>query len=243
IGKFKRFSLNRDEFFSGLIDEVGYFNRALSDAEVQAIAKGPRTISPTSALSTVADPVIIDGYTQPGASPNNNPNGFNGTLQIELNGANAGGASGLRISAGNSTVRGLAVNGFILPSGSTDDTLGNGILLLGAGGNHIEGNFLGTDPTGTVARPNQNAGIFVASPNNTVGGTTPAARNVISGNAPFDGVFVSPANGIGDASRNLIQGNFIGTQADGVSPLGNARDGVIFAHGAHDNIVGGVAAG
>src|SRR5262249_820186 len=121
--------------------------------------------------------------------------------------------------------------------------LGNGILLEGSGGNVIEGNFLGTDPTGTLARPNQNVGIFVASPNNTVGGTTAAARNVISGNAPFHGVFVSPANAMGDASGNVIQGNFIGTQADGVSSLGNARDGVTFAHGAHDNVVGGVAAG
>ena len=66
---------------------------------------------------------------------------------------------------------------------------------------------------------------------------------MISGNAPFDGVYVSPANGIGDASGNVIQGNFIGTQADGVSPLGNARIGVTITHGAHDNVVGGTAAG
>src|SRR5262249_48780050 len=86
IGKFKRFSLSRDEFFPGLIDEVGYFNRALSDSEVQAIATGPRTIRPSDALPTITDPVSIDGYTQPGASRNTDPNGFNGKLLIELSG-------------------------------------------------------------------------------------------------------------------------------------------------------------
>ena len=31
---------------------------------------GPHTISPTSALPTITDPVIIGGFTQPGSSPN-----------------------------------------------------------------------------------------------------------------------------------------------------------------------------
>ena len=31
---------------------------------------GPHTIQPLSALPTVTDMVVIDGYTQPGASPN-----------------------------------------------------------------------------------------------------------------------------------------------------------------------------
>jgi hypothetical protein len=37
IGKFKRLSLARDEFFPGLIDEVQYFGRALTDEEVREI--------------------------------------------------------------------------------------------------------------------------------------------------------------------------------------------------------------
>ena len=34
---------------------------------------GPHTIQPTSALPTITDPVVIDGYTQPGASPTQIP--------------------------------------------------------------------------------------------------------------------------------------------------------------------------
>ncbi|MBA3544460.1 MAG: hypothetical protein H0T83_08485 [Chthoniobacterales bacterium] len=66
-------------------------------------------------------------------------------------------------------------------------------------------------------------------------------RGIISGNAPFDGVYVSAANGVGDASGNTIQGNFIGTTADGISPLGNARIGIVVTHGASGNLVGGAA--
>src|SRR6266436_9118043 len=56
---------------------------------------GVRTISPTSALPTVTDPVIIDGYTQPGASPNTLASGDNAVLKIVLDGTNAGpGANG-----------------------------------------------------------------------------------------------------------------------------------------------------
>ena len=79
--------------------------------------EGPHTIQPTSVLPTITDPVVIDGYTQPGASPNNNPRiqGSNAVLKIELDGTNtplpvAAQINGLAIEAGNSTVRGLVIN-------------------------------------------------------------------------------------------------------------------------------------
>ena len=46
---------------------------------------GVRTIHLTSALPTITDPVVIDGYTQPGSSPNTLPDGDNAVLLIELN--------------------------------------------------------------------------------------------------------------------------------------------------------------
>ena len=66
---------------------------------------GVHTIQPLSALPTITDPVVIDGYTQPGASPNTNPvgSGLNTVLMIELDGGNAGdNVDGLHITAGNS---------------------------------------------------------------------------------------------------------------------------------------------
>src|SRR5262249_10681081 len=135
-----------------------------------------QTISPTSGLPNITDPVIIDGYTQPGASQNTDPAGFNGKLLIELSGANAGGADGLFITAGASTVRGLVINGFQGASAFA----GQGIELFSRGGNHIEGNFIGTDSTGTLDRGNEDdaIGIESGSDNNVIGGAAPSARNV-----------------------------------------------------------------
>ena len=137
---------------------------------------GPHSIQPASALPTITDPVIIDGYTQPGASPNSNGPGLglNTVLKIELDGSNAGAnVTGLTITAGGSTVRGVVINRFN----------GNGILLETNGGNLIEGNFIGVDVTGSGGMGNTLTGVRLnGAPSNTIGGTTPGAGNVISGN-------------------------------------------------------------
>ncbi|HYE95667.1 MAG TPA: hypothetical protein VD962_05625, partial [Rubricoccaceae bacterium] len=114
---------------------------------------GPHTIAPSSALPTITDPIVIDGYTQPGSSPNTNPfgQGLNTVLKVELSGVNAGGANGLVIAAGGSTVRGLVINRF-----------GNqGIHLLQQGGNVIEGCFIGTDVDGTASAAGGNSALVV----------------------------------------------------------------------------------
>ena len=193
---------------------------------------GPHSIAPTSALPTLTDPVVIDGYTQPGAMPNTNALGaINAVVKIELNGTNAGaGADGLRITAGDSTVRGLAINRFVRQSFSG----GRGIALLERGGNKIEGNFVGTNVTGTTALGNGAGGVYAGnnSGSNTIGGTTPAARNLTCGNR--DGIDL-------DAGGNIVQGNLIGTNSSGTADLGNTEDGIEISASAN-NTVGGTTA-
>jgi hypothetical protein len=138
--------------FNGLVDEAGISNRALSDAEIQAIASGSRTISPSSALPAITDPVIIDGYTQPGASANTLANGNNAVLKVGLDGANAGSANGLLIAGDGSTVRGLAIGNFS----------GDGIHLASSD-NVVAGNFIGTDVTGTIDHGNGGDGVAIAN--------------------------------------------------------------------------------
>ena len=157
---------------------------------------GVHTISPTSALPTITDPVTIDGYTQPGSSMNTLSNGDNAVLRIELNGTSVGGGDGLRFNAGSSTVRGLVINRFM-------DLFRAGIELATNGGNFIEGNFIGTDVTGTMNLGNTGEGVAnSSSPNNTIGGTTASARNVLSGNGQFGVRFDSSA-----VTGNQIKGN------------------------------------
>ena len=190
---------------------------------------GPHTISPTSALPTITGPVIINGYSQAGASANTNafPLGSNAVLKIELDGIGAAG-SGLFITAGSSTVKGLVINRFSV----------NGIHLTTNGGNTIEGNFIGTNVAGTAALGNSDDGVQISSADtNTIGGTTAAARNVISGNG-FRGVMITGTA----ATGNVVQGNFIGTDAAGTGDLGNGTRGV-FMDIAPSNTIGGTSAG
>lgn len=249
---------------------------------------GVRTIVLSSALPEISDPVVIDGYTQPGAAPNTLSNGFNATLLVQIEGSSLYGEDwGLFLSGGNSTVRGLilvnlptagialwnggsnVVEGNIIGLDATGSARGNssgvvvwnsagnrlggdtpaarnvisgnmgsGILIDGTGSvsNTVMGNFIGTDLTGTAARPNGEHGIRVQYGSGTViGGTEPSARNVISGNV-YSGVFLAYFSG---SSRVL--GNFIGTDATGALPLANGNHGVLI-ESSSGNSVGGTNA-
>jgi hypothetical protein len=106
---------------------------------------GVHTIQPTSALPAVTKPVTIDGYSQGAATPNSLAVGNNAVLLIEIDGSNAGSISAglLAIGGGNSTVKGLVINGAL--GGSS-----YGLEIEGVG-NTVTGNFIGSDPTGTIA--------------------------------------------------------------------------------------------
>ncbi len=176
---------------------------------------GVRTITPATDLPTITNPVTIDGYTQPGSSPNTNPitQADNAVLRIELGAGNGSGQviNGLIITAGGSTVRGLVINSFHFGG------FGTGIDLGINGGNRIVGNFLGTDATGRTAKPNT-ADILLraGASDTTIGGTAAADRNLISSNS--NAIVGLPS--AGELSRLRIQGNFLGTDVTGTSLLG-----------------------
>ncbi len=130
---------------------------------------------PASSLPTVEEAVVLDGYSQPGASPNTNGPGLgdDAVLRIELDGTSwQSGRIGLTVTAPDNTVQGLAIGHFNV-----------GIDLTGATttGNRMQGDFVGTDASGMLALPNA-FGIALDASNNTIGGTVASARNVISGN-------------------------------------------------------------
>ena len=201
-----------------------------SDAIVFDIpGSGVHTISPASPLPPIADPVVIDGYTQPGASPNTLAVGDNAILLIEVNGANAGiGVTGLTITAGSSTVRGLVINRFG----------GDGIAITGSGAsnNAVLGNFIGTNAAGTAALGNGIPGVGSGGAGVRLGGTSNTiANNVISSNVN-EGVFIT-------VGGNMVLDNFIGTNAAGTAPLGNGLSGITLQQSAANTIGGNVISG
>ncbi len=203
------------------------------------VGSGVQTIAPGSALPTITDGVTIDGYTQPGSSSNTNApeQGTNAVILIELDGTNTGVGSEAAVlffaaGSGGSAVRGLAVNRGHYA----------GIRLSGVAGMAIDGNFIGTDPSGAVSHGNNNFGILGNNgPSNvTIGGTTPASRNLISGNGTSGINFGS--GGLG-GTGHLIQGNLIGTDATGGNALAGAQNGIEIDNSSSANItVGGTTA-
>jgi titin len=194
-------------------------NNGLDTIVFQIPGVGVHTINVLSALPTIADPVIIDGTSQ---------SGYAGTPVIELNGGTLESVDGFRLAAGNSTIRGLAINRFG----------GAGIhIQLPGGTNFIQGNCIGTDTTGTLNRGNgqsstHSGGVWVEnSPGNWIGGTDPTNRNLISGNGGA-GVYLQ------NCSDNTVQGNLIGVSLAGTAALGNTFDGVA-VYNAYGNRVGG----
>jgi CSLREA domain-containing protein len=205
---------------------------------------GPHTISPSSALPTISQSVTIDGYTEGDATATTDDDakenilakGTKAVLKIELDGTNAGSANGLNIvNAPAVVVRGLVINNWA--------NRGIEIFGEGASGARIEGNFIGTDVSGSFDQGNRLAGAEVVGASGvTIGGTTPDKRNLISANGnasnPGSGVFIR-----GDLSTGTkVEGNLIGTDSDGTVNLGNAGIGVVVGSAAH-SVVGTQAAG
>jgi len=113
-----------------------------------------------------------------------------------------------------------------------------GLRLLSSSHNTVINNYIGIDRTGTVALRNYDGlSLEAFTQYNQIGGNTPAARNVISGNVAYG----LPLIGY-DTQHNIIQGNYIGTNAAGTEAVANTY-GILFDDGSHYNTVGGLGNG
>jgi hypothetical protein len=175
------------------------------------------------ALPAILAPVLIDGYTQPGASANTltpTQGGLNGTLKIEIRGVsqfrtqqNGLEVSGSEFNQPASTFRGLAINSF-----------GAQVLFHGASAHRLEGCYLGSDILGQVpVIPGTNGrgiGVRIQGPGPyVIGGPTPGARNLLGGLGTAISAFAAS-----DGLR--VEGNLIGLRAGGDQALDNTADGI-----------------
>jgi CSLREA domain-containing protein len=180
-------------------------------------------------------PVIIDGYTQPGASPNTLTIGDNAQIKIQIIGDPAGDrviqlcsptGCGLPGDSSGSTVKGLCLGG------SNHGPL----IFLGSNNDLVTGNFLGVDTDGvTVISDGDPIDVSQVVNGSVIGGTSPGARNVMASNGVFGDI-------LNDGNATLVQGNYLGTNAAGTAAIGSLATGIDVEIGTGVTI-GGSASG
>jgi hypothetical protein len=155
---------------------------------------GVQTIALASPLLALPAGITIDGTTQPG---------YAGSPLIEIDGQNAGVADGLKINVPNTTIRGLAIDGF---------GRGAAIVLSGpnAAHNSIYANVLGVEPSSPLSPGNEHGVVIRAGAHDNTIGTDNSGQeaNVISGNSST-GVMVEPwgldgSGGFGVTAAGLV---------------------------------------
>jgi len=125
----------------------------------------------------------------------------------------------------------------------TEEGLGIQIGNIGTDGNRVAGNYIGTDPTGTIAIKNDvGIAITAAAKNNIIGTNGDGVGDSVEGNV-ISGHASTTGNGIGvqisgiGTMGNRVAGNRIGLNAAGTAALSN-NVGVIINSGATNNVVG-----
>lgn len=217
------------------IDNNGNAGLNYTEAARTSVLTGVSVTGASGAGVTISTSVmsVLGNYV--GLAPDGSVagNGGDGILLTAGSTDNQIGANGAQVSGAYSNV--ISANS------------GSGIRLVGSSDNVIQANRIGTDPTGTTAAPNGADGMTLRrSKSNLIGGTAftdtatgqtnnptgskgtvppvfvvPPLGNLVSGNAGH-GIRISQKSG-----RNTLNGNFIGTTADGDSALGNSGNGVL----------------
>lgn len=173
---------------------------------------GVHRIDLSNTVISVGFLITIDGYTQPGASPNTLSVGDNAVILIQLDGGGPGVISQgqLAVYGSDCIIRGLSFTGFHGPNIINPNPNYAAIRFVSIfeenRGIRIEGNFIGLEPDGVTIRDNQTGIYTFGGDYDVIGGSNPAARNVISGNG----------TGISTMGLQIIIGNYFGTDASGL---------------------------
>lgn len=243
-----------------LDDGIGSLRQCIANANASPLKEtitfnlpgvGPWQIDLLSTI-TIDNPtdvgMLIDGLTQSGSS-------FGGDM-VTLSGGMFSGTS-FFISEPDVEIYGLHIrdfdsNGIEFSTGSDNATLGapgRGNVISGSSavgvyfespGGLIQGNRIGTSVDGLSADGNGTYGIWMQNAHGTqIGGNGIAGEgNLISANggAGQYSIRVRPSDNV------IIQGNLIGTDANGDSNLGNAG-GISIEENCDNAIIGGANAG
>lgn len=218
---------------AALSNNQGIVLQDSSDNTIGGTASGARNL----VSGNVAEGIVVRGASSSANVIQGNYVGLNAGGTIDL----GNGGVGINIfDAPANTIGGTAAGARNVISGNNGGGISIGYTLgsgASVGENRIEGNYIGTNATGSQAVSNTGAGIIIGQPDTIVGGTSAAARNVISGNTG-NGITIT---NIGvTVSNNIIRGNYIGVAADGTTALPNNGHGIQIDN--YNNTIGGTPA-
>ncbi|MGB4801000.1 MAG: Ig-like domain-containing protein [Candidatus Saccharimonadales bacterium] len=196
---------------------------------------------------------IISGNTTNGINVQNTTAASNIAIKgnyigLDKNGDPISGASASGTGIYASSPKGVQIGGASAGEGnviSGNNSNGMQLTASSSGANvTVYGNIVGLKPDGVTAAPNA-IGIYITnqgSPTGSyhVGGASAGQGNLVSGNATY-GIRIGASVG-STAYPIYIQGNKVGTAADGVTAVPNYR-GISIANGSQYVIVGGIGAG
>lgn len=149
----------------------------------------------------------------------------------------AGSGLGIEMCCGSS---GVLIGGTTAAARNVISSTNNAAIAVSGSSATIQGNFIGLNAAGTARLGDNSTGIQIDNASATIGGVNPGERNVI---ASFTGIRLGGNPALGH-SAGLIEGNFIGTDATGMTALnfgnGNGVD-VVHATGAviRGNVISG----
>ncbi len=194
----------------------------------------PRIILLDTPLPDVLDDLVIDGYTQPGASPNTAVNGSDAQLCIVVGASAAAGtlAQALQVPNAASSGTSLGVKGIAFAGSTGFNGNFTVALRLRGGSNHlVQGNaFSGTGPGSVGSLGTMGFGIQIrdSAQDALIGGSEPEHRNSF-------GSMSSSAIVLNDATSggHIIQNNYIGLSASGQAASSIGLNG-IFASASPD---------
>jgi hypothetical protein len=189
---------------------------------------GAQTITLAASLPEIKYPVLINGFSQTGASANTAAFGVSTNAVVKMN-VNCNNMTGISVNGTGTTIRGIAAY----------NANGAAINLYDGQANTIKGCYVGLQSTGTANGTYPEVNVHAidiggfgtdASADNTIGGTNVADRNIIAG-----GVYIYGSGSTG----NKVYGNYIGTDATGNTAIDRNYAGVQISDSASYNYVGG----
>jgi titin len=188
-----------------------------------------------SSNSITGNVVSRNGVGQDAAGIDLLENASDNTIAGNMIGTNASGTTTLGnsldgIEVGNGSSNNILGPNNVISSNGAGTNRGVGVYIFSdnTSGNMLQGNAIGTNSNGTAAIKGSVIGVLINEASGNV-----VQNNVISGNK-FIGVDIAA----GTATKNVVEGNHIGTNKAGTAAIPNGSDG-IFINNAPGNTIGG----